>query len=264
MATDSRRGRASFMAELRELAAAPPSTFVRTRNALVARLRKAGHNDQAKEIAARRRPTVVLWLTNQLALSERAEVERLLDASDRLRRAQLRDPGAIAEVTRQHRAALQHLMQRAEQILVEAGMRRSPEVLRRVQVTLSAAAADRRTHVALRNGDLSKEVEAGGFDVLGGAPASHLRLVTSPKGRTSAEATTAKPGGERKREERAQRKAARREAQTARRESAKVEKVKAEAARKQRSIERATRQADRLREQLRAVEARIEQERRPS
>src|SRR5207244_2513603 len=123
-----RRGRAPFTAELRELAAAPPSAFVRIRNALVARLRKAGHNDQAKEVAARRRPTVVLWLTNHLALSEPAEIQRLLDASDRLRRAQLRDPGAVPEVTRQHRAALQHLMQRAEQILVEASGQLSGEV----------------------------------------------------------------------------------------------------------------------------------------
>jgi len=138
---------------------------------------------------------------------------------------------------------------------------RSPEVLRRVQATLSAAAADRRTHVALRNAQLSEEVEAGGFDVLGGAPSHHLRLVTPPKGRVSAVANSAKPSPERKREERAQRDAARREAQRAQREAA---KAKAEVARRRRSIERATRQADRLREQLRAVEARIEQERRPS
>jgi hypothetical protein len=262
MGSAPRRGRpASFTAELRELADAPPSAFVRTRNALVARLRKAGHNDQAKELAARRRPTVVLWLTNQLALSEPAEIQRLLDASDRLRRAQLRDPAAIPEETRQHRAALQHLTQQAEQILVKAGMRRSPEVSRQVQATLGAAAADRRTHVALRNGQLSEEVEAGGFDVLGGAPSRHLRLVAPSKGRTSAVATSAKPGRERKREERAQREAARRVAQSARREAA---KAKAGATRKQRAIKRATRQAERLRERLRAVEAKIEEERHPS
>jgi erythromycin esterase-like protein len=116
-------------------------------------------------------------------------------------------------------------------------------------------------HVVLRNGQLSEEVEAGGFDVLGGAPSRQLRLVTPPKGRTSAVATSAKPGRERRREERAQRDSARREALTTRREAA---KVKAEAARRQRSIERATRQADRLREQLRAVEAKIDRERNPS
>lgn len=36
-------------------------------------------------------------------------------------------------------------------------------------------------------------VMRAGFDVLGGAPSSHLRLVTPPKGRTSAGATIAKP-----------------------------------------------------------------------
>lgn len=244
---------------LRELAAAPPSSFVRTRNALVARLRKAGHHDQARAIATRRRPSAVLWLTNQLARAEPTGVRRLLDASDRLRRAQLRDPRALPEATKQHRAALQHLTRRAEQILVEAGMRRSADVSRRVQATLGAAAADRRAHAALRNGQLSEEIEAAGFDVLGEAPSRHLKLVTPRKDPKDVTASV-KADRERKREERASLRVTRREAQAARRAAA---KAKADAARRRRSLERATRQADRLREQLRAVEARIEQERRP-
>jgi hypothetical protein len=243
---------------LDELAEASPSTFVRTRNALVARLRKAGDTRQAADIAARRRPSLVLWLVNRLAQTKPEAIRDLLDASDDLRRAQLRDPRAVAEATRRHRAALQRLARATDEILAGAGMRRSSEISRRVQATLTAAAAYPRTHSALRRGELTEEIEAGGFDVLGGEPSRHLTLVKSDDRRPAGNKTSAKPEGERKREERAKRQAARREAQAARRQAA---KVKAEAARRQRSIDRATRQADRLREQLRAVEARIERER---
>lgn len=246
---------------LDELAAASPSAFVQTRNALAARLRKAGHAREAAEIAARRRPSVVLWLVNRLARTDAAGIRRLLHASDRLRRAQLRDPAPIREATSAYRAALQHLMERTEHLLGEAGIRHSPNVFRRVQATLSAAAADRRTHPALRQGQLLEEVEPGGFEILAGTPVRHLTLVKPPKDRkTRAPAqTTRAQAKDRKAEERAQRQAARREARAQQRQAT---KLKADAARRQRAIDRATRQAERLREQLRMVEARIEKERR--
>jgi hypothetical protein len=237
---------------LDELDAAPPAAFVRTRNALVARLRKAGHTREAAEIARRRRPSVVLWLVSRLASTDPAGIRGLLESAERLRRASLRNPRTIAEATTSHRAALQRLMEHAEKILVDAGMRPSPEVLRRVHVTLSAAAADRRQHAPLRQGRLAEEIAPGGFEVLGGTPTRHLALVRPvpvDKPRTErVEPPPTKP---------TERAATRRQLQAERRDARQRE---AEAAKRQRSIARASRRAERLREQLRRVEEQIERE----
>jgi len=264
-------------ADLDELDAAPPAAFIRTRNALAERLRKAGRTREATEVRRRRRPSVALWLVNRLARVDPDGVRGLLEAADRLRRASLRDRRAIPDATARHRTALQQLMRGAERILADPDIRPSPEVLRRVHATLSGAAADRSTHADLRRGRLSREIEPGGFEVLGGVPAGHLRLV-EPARRSGAAATAkgkastdARPRTRRQQaESRAQRNAAerqrreaerraRREAEARRREAAKRE---AETARRQRAIDRATRTADRLRERLRQAEQRIERERR--
>lgn len=251
-------------ADLDELDAVPPAAFVRTRDAVAERLRKAGRAREAAEVRRRRRPSVALWLVNRVARVDGAGVSRLIEAADRLRRASLHDRRAIADATAGHRAALQELMREAEQILVEAGLRPSPEVLRRVHATLSGAAADRRVQADLRRGRLPEEIEPGGFEVLGGTPAPRLRLVKP--GRESRPVPGRKAGRDdalrRKAAERDRRAAdrrARREAEAQRRQAAKRE---AEAARRRRAIDRATRTADRLREKLRQVEARIERERR--
>jgi len=155
----------------------PPQAFVRARNALAARLRGKGRAREAAEIARLRRPSVALWLVNRLAATDPAGVRRLIEAADRLRRAHLREPRQIPEAVTQYRGALDHLMQRANGILADADVRPSPAVLRRAHATLSAASADRQRQPQLRQGRLTEELEPGGFDVLGGTPARHLRLV---------------------------------------------------------------------------------------
>src|SRR5439155_20384161 len=100
-----------------ELDAAPPASFVRTRDALAAKLRAAGHTREAAEIARRRRPSPVLWIVNRLARTEAAAVGELVEAADLLRRAYLRDPRAIPESTTPHRAAPERVIERAAKML---------------------------------------------------------------------------------------------------------------------------------------------------
>jgi len=234
-----------------ELEATPPGQFVRARNALAARLRKAGRAREAAEVARLRRPSPVVWAVNRLARTDAANVRRLLEASDRLRRASLRDPRAVPEATARHRAALQELAQQAAGILSGAGLRASPEVLRRIHATLSAAAGDRDAHAALREGRLAEELQPSGFEVLGDVPARHLRLV---KPAETAAPPPARRDRARERQERAERQAAERRAKAERRAA---QKEKAAAARREREIERASRQAERLRAELRKVEERL-------
>ena len=93
----------------------PLEEFVRARNALAARLRKAGQTDAAAEIAALRKPSAPLWAINQLARTDAGAITRLLDATDALRSAQLGrdrggDPGARAAA---QRTALEQIVDRA-------------------------------------------------------------------------------------------------------------------------------------------------------
>jgi hypothetical protein len=248
---------------LDELDAVPPGAFVRTRDALAERLRKAGRTREAAEVRRRRRPSVTVWLVNRVARVDPDGIGRLLEAADRLRRASLRDRSALSDATARHRAALQELTKKAEHMLVEADMRPTPETLRRVHATLSGVAADRDAHADLRRGRLSHEVEPSGFEVLVASPARRLKLV-KPDRATATTARTARQVDARQRNaaEREQREAerrGRREAEAQRREAARRE---ADALRRQRAIDRATRTADRLREELQKVEQRIERERR--
>ena len=75
---------------LRDLFAVPPAEFTTARDALAKELRAQGRDAEAKEVTSLRRPTAPVWAVNQLARRSPAEVEELLDSSERVRRAQLR------------------------------------------------------------------------------------------------------------------------------------------------------------------------------
>jgi len=155
---------------LERLYAASPNEFTRTRNSLVAELRKSRDADAAREIARLRRPSAALWAVNQLARHARAPLEGFLEAVDRLRRTQLSDPRGAMEAMRGQRAQLETLVQRAGQALQEAGYSASADMRRRIGDTLLGAAADRHQAQALAHGRLTAELHAPGFDALTGAP----------------------------------------------------------------------------------------------
>jgi hypothetical protein len=75
-------------AAIGELFREPPEDFVATRNALVKRLKAAGERDQAARIAALRRPSVVDWALNTVALTHGDVVAQFLAAATAARKAQ--------------------------------------------------------------------------------------------------------------------------------------------------------------------------------
>lgn len=153
-----------------DLAASPPSDFVRARAALVKELRAAGDREAAAEVAKLRRPPKSLWAVNALARRDRDDVKGLLAAGAGLRAAHERavvrgEAAPLREAEAELRARVAVLVDSARALLSGA----SEAMLRRVSETLRAAATggdDLRR--ALREGRLEHEPEpTSGFDLEG-------------------------------------------------------------------------------------------------
>src|SRR5438067_948540 len=120
---------------IRDVFAAPPEEFVRVRDALVKELRGAGHAAEAKEVAALRRPTTAVWAVNQLSRTHGAELDDFIEASDRVRHAQMR--GAAAEG---RRAAERNAKRQAAESRKRARAARAAEArLRKLEQKAKAA-----------------------------------------------------------------------------------------------------------------------------
>jgi hypothetical protein len=124
-----------------------------------------------------RRPTIVVRALNEAARRDSRTVARLLEAVDRLRRAQVAGR-RVAEATAEQRAALKGLLDRARAVLAESDRQPTPAVVRRLTATVLGAVADRQGRADLRHGRLRQEYGAPGFGIFADAP--RLRLVASP------------------------------------------------------------------------------------
>ncbi len=218
--------------ELDQLYGLEPGKFVAERDRLARELRDAGLREESAHVKSLRKPTVSAATINQLARSERREVDLLLDAGHRLREAQQRllageDPGSLDEARRIEREALGKLRRAAQRILAESG-RESGTTLDRVMATLQAAAISDEGRELLARGRLTGDIEAAGFDLL--AP---LSSGAPKKRRRAAPKKPPKPRPDRKRVEAARAqlreaqqnlRAAEREAEKARREVERAEK----------------------------------------
>jgi hypothetical protein len=161
-----------------KLYAVPLDAFTRERNALATAMTKAGHADQARAVRQLRRPSAPLWATNQLARVDSDRLEAFLDSVVQIRKTQLRDPRAAAGALTQQRRELQHLVRRAGELLAKHGARATPDAERRISDTLLGAAVDRDRADELRDGRLTQELAAPGFEVLAATERpGHLQLV---------------------------------------------------------------------------------------
>lgn len=158
------------------LRAVPPREFVRTRNALAAKLAMDGKAADAREIRRLPRPSPVVWALNRTAVDRSRGLNTLVHAVDGLRRAQL-GQGEPRAATERYRAAFEPLVRNAVAALLEAGSAVSPAIERRIRSTLLAAITDRRLRGDLATGRLAGELTEPGFSVLsrGPIPAEFLR-----------------------------------------------------------------------------------------
>jgi hypothetical protein len=168
--------------ELERLYGLPLDEFTAARDDLSKRVRAAGLRDQADEIKALRKPPVSAWTVNQLARKDGDDVKALVQAGERLAKAQaeaLSSGGRerFAKARDEHAAALGKIGRRIGPLLEDAGRPASQTTTERALRTLRAASLDEAARPALLAGRLQDDVEPGGFSLLAG-----LELPARPPG----------------------------------------------------------------------------------
>ncbi|WP_175616221.1 hypothetical protein [Mycobacterium sp. GA-1841] len=178
--------------DLDSLYGARPEEFTARRKELASAARKRGDTEDAKMIAAARRPTTAAWVANLVVLTDPGARNRLTDLHEALRGAHAAMDGQrIRELSATQRKLVQTL---AHAGFVAAGLRDPTAALRDdVTGTLQAAVAD--PDVAARLGRLSKAEEWSGFGDFGASS-----TVTSPARPDTGSRTASPPSAkERKR-----------------------------------------------------------------
>jgi len=148
----------------------PLAEFTPARNALVAKLKKAGRRAEANEAKALVKPSVSAWAVNQLYWRHRGLFDRLIEAGDRMRRAQVAQMtgDAAREPADARREVLTALTKMAEGLLLGGNYGATRDMLRRVTSTLEALSSYGSLPDAPSAGRLSDDVEPPGFEALGG------------------------------------------------------------------------------------------------
>lgn len=158
--------------EIDRLFGLPLDEFTRERNELAKRLRDAGDREAAEAVRRLPKPTVPLWLVNQLARTNEVPLRALLRSGDKLREAQRTVLGggeakALRDAQREEREVVARLTAQARKLMPTA----SSSALERVSETLRAAAVgDDETRELLKRGRLTEELELSGFGALAGMP----------------------------------------------------------------------------------------------
>ena len=165
----------------------PLTEFIPARNALAARLKANGHDDEASRVKAISKPTVSAWSANQLYWKHRDAFDRLISAGQHFREAQASQFGGNAADLRgpgdQRREALEDLVRRATALLSDAGHSASPETIRRISTTLEAISVYALLPEGPAPGRLTADVDPPGFDALAALIPTTTR--TNQKARSS-------------------------------------------------------------------------------
>src|SRR5256714_15206396 len=188
-------GTRQFEEDVDVLFTLPLSEFIGARNALAARLKKAGHGDLANQVKALAKPSISAWAVNQLYWRHRQAFDQLTSTGQRFRKAQTaRKVADIHETLDARREALAHLSELTTTLLRGAGHNPSPETLHRIATTLEALSVYASLPGGPTLGRLTQDVDPPGFDslasLMSGAGMPKLTLVprTAPTSTKSAAA----------------------------------------------------------------------------
>lgn len=148
----------------------PLNQFTAARNALAAKLKKAGRTDDARKVEALAKPSVPAWAVNQLYWRHRRAFDQLMSAGDRFRKAQASQlAGKTADVRtplEARRQAASELARLAATVLQEAGHQPTPQTMRRITRTADALATYGTHATAPAAGRLSDDVDPPGFEAV--------------------------------------------------------------------------------------------------
>lgn len=190
MAKKSRKS--ALDTEIQSLYALPLGEFTGARNALAARLRKAGDAAGSDEVKSLSKPTPSAWAVNVLLRREPEKMEALLEAGEQARTAQRKAvTGGGAETLREslqaERDLRDELRRRAAALLEEDGRKASQAMLDRVAANLDAIALSPDAAEAAERGWIHQDLDPPGFEVFAGlqltARPRHLKLVPPPAAR---------------------------------------------------------------------------------
>lgn len=191
--------------EVEALYRTPLAEFVDARNALAARLRKAGDAEASARVKALPKPSVAAWALNQVYWRARDDYARMIAAGDRLRSLQQQMLAGRAadprDAMQERQAALRKVVERALGFLAEAGQPATDATRQRVNVTADALATWGSHPQDYAPGYLDRELEPPGFDALASLGATALRLVKPSAGlsagtKAPAPQTTGRPSAE--------------------------------------------------------------------
>ncbi|MEO8464348.1 MAG: hypothetical protein ABI640_03340 [Gammaproteobacteria bacterium] len=149
----------------------PLGEFTPARNALAARLKKAGEQAEADAVKGFSKPSVAAWVVNQLYWQHRKPFARLIEAGDRFRQAQSKhrhNSPELREHLEDRRNAQAALVQIANDVLQHAGYSGAQNMLRRVTTTLEALATYGSLPDAPQAGRLTADLAPPGFEMLAG------------------------------------------------------------------------------------------------
>jgi hypothetical protein len=239
------------------LAEVPPEEFVKARDALVRKLRDEGQAEEARRIAALRRPSSALWIVNQLGRRAPRDVEALIEASQRAQRAQLHGGGSdeLRDAMRAQREAIQRLLEEADKAARDAGTALTLEMQRRIQDTVQSAATAEAE--ALRTGSLEHELSAAGFGALLSGTAAVVAKAADRRRGFEARADEQKRRVAEKRERMLRERELQRAEQTARRLAVRAEQLERFSAQARQSAEKAQAKARESRQVADAAAARL-------
>jgi hypothetical protein len=183
---------ADAAAEIDALYALPAEQFVAARNALVKQLKADKRKDEAAEVAALRRPSVVAWALNQVARDDPDAVTILVEAAQGVADAQREvmdggDARALRAATAAQRGAAAEVIEPAVRL---AGANNADAVA----TTLDAALADEDLTARLQAGTLTETLDAPagfGFGIAVEEARSAPRRRAGRAGSSKATATTA-------------------------------------------------------------------------
>ena len=147
-----------------------PTGFTAARNALAAKLKKAGKAEDAERVKALPKPPASAWAVNQVFWRHRKAFDRLMDAGERFKKTQAAQlagkSGDIRGPFEARREALSEVSKLAAALLESGGYNASPDTMRRVNTTLEALATYGTHPEAPPAGRLTDDIEPPGFEAL--------------------------------------------------------------------------------------------------
>jgi hypothetical protein len=176
----------------------PLDAFTAARNSLAADLKKAGRTEDAARVKALAKPSVSAWGVNQLYWQHPEAFERLMKAGERFRTAQAAQlagqPADVRGPLTARRDVLADLSRQASTTLSEGGHRATPDLIRRLTMTLEAISAYGTLGEGVVPGRLTADVDPPGFDSLAAlVPQTGKARVDGPSRLLSFARSTAKP-----------------------------------------------------------------------